>query len=410
MATPRTLQFCAFALLGSPLALAQDFTRLDLEGSTDNVVWSSGGVASFPGSTLYFRLRASKIGPAPVSGFASLSFQPIIESPPGQSLAYSIVPLTNGSVGSVNNTGVPANLGRMNPFAVPSMSAASAPGTLTSSIGTWNNRAILRYSGSRNTSPTTNLAWGVQAAQLPPNASGTNFNGQTSVVLFKFAAAFSASALGFYWIDVPHALTAPAEAPAARWYTAGSGGGSPRPFLIDPAEIRPFFVYIGGNPCTGGGGAFTRNPLPISTVPGRRAAFEAPALVCVTATYRWHKDGLPLSNSPRIQGATTNRLLIDPVTLGDAGNYSCHAMFETLARETLPATLSVRCPADLDNGSAQGITDHAVTIDDLLYFLAHFEQGTSPADIDDGSSMALPDGAVTIDDLLYFLTRFERGC
>jgi hypothetical protein len=58
----------------------------------------------------------------------------------------------------------------------------------------------------------------------------------------------------------------------------------------------------------------------------------------------------------------------------------------------------------LDNG------DGAVTIDDLLYFLAQFEAGGVNADIDNGTGTGTTDGAVTIDDLLYFLVRFEAGC
>ncbi len=36
--------------------------------------------------------------------------------------------------------------------------------------------------------------------------------------------------------------------------------------------------------------------------------------------------------------------------------------------------------------------------------------GTCPADLDDGSGEGLPDGGVTIDDLLHFLMRYEGGC
>lgn len=57
-----------------------------------------------------------------------------------------------------------------------------------------------------------------------------------------------------------------------------------------------------------------------------------------------------------------------------------------------------------------GEPDGAVTIDDLLYFLAIYEAGTTAADVDDGSSTGTPDGAVTIDDLLYLLARYEAGC
>ncbi len=68
------------------------------------------------------------------------------------------------------------------------------------------------------------------------------------------------------------------------------------------------------------------------------------------------------------------------------------------------------CAADLDDGSGTGHCDGGVTVEDLLYFLDQFEQGTLVADLDDGSSTGLPDGGVTIDDLLYFLVRFVAGC
>lgn len=69
------------------------------------------------------------------------------------------------------------------------------------------------------------------------------------------------------------------------------------------------------------------------------------------------------------------------------------------------------CPADLDDGSGTGTGDGAITIDDLLYFLIAFENGTEGADLDnDGQDPGQPDGAVTIDDLLFFLVHFEAGC
>jgi len=70
----------------------------------------------------------------------------------------------------------------------------------------------------------------------------------------------------------------------------------------------------------------------------------------------------------------------------------------------------VPCPADCDDGAGQGHTDGAVTIDDLLYYLAMWESGDLEADIDNGESGAVVDNAVTIDDLLFFLVRFEAGC
>ncbi len=68
------------------------------------------------------------------------------------------------------------------------------------------------------------------------------------------------------------------------------------------------------------------------------------------------------------------------------------------------------CPADLDDGSGTGTPDDAVTIDDLLYYLAMWEAGDQDADIDNGEGGAVTDEAVTIEDLLFFLVRFEAGC
>ncbi len=79
-------------------------------------------------------------------------------------------------------------------------------------------------------------------------------------------------------------------------------------------------------------------------------------------------------------------------------------------RLTLSMTAVPQCPGDLDDGSAQGAPDGAVTIDDLLYFLTQYHDGGARADVDDGNASGLPDGAVTIDDLLFLLGRYEAGC
>lgn len=70
----------------------------------------------------------------------------------------------------------------------------------------------------------------------------------------------------------------------------------------------------------------------------------------------------------------------------------------------------VPCPADCDDGTGEGHTDGAVTIDDLLFYLTMWEAGDLDADVDNGQGGAVTDNAVTIDDLLFFLLRFEAGC
>ena len=95
---------------------------------------------------------------------------------------------------------------------------------------------------------------------------------------------------------------------------------------------------------------------------------------------------------------------------------------DALGREPVPLTTGsdpfgvafvrhdIGCPADLDDGSFTGTRDGAVDFNDLLYFLAAYENGDAAVDLDDGSATGHHDGAVTIDDLLYFLLLFEQGC
>lgn len=68
------------------------------------------------------------------------------------------------------------------------------------------------------------------------------------------------------------------------------------------------------------------------------------------------------------------------------------------------------CIADVANTFGVGVPDGAVTVDDLLVYLADFEDGIFTADLDNGTGTATRDGAVTIDDLLFFLAHFEAGC
>jgi hypothetical protein len=74
------------------------------------------------------------------------------------------------------------------------------------------------------------------------------------------------------------------------------------------------------------------------------------------------------------------------------------------------ASIDEPCPADLDDGSFTGTPDDAVDINDLLYFISQFADGTAEADLDDGTFTGTPDAGVTIEDLLYFLRHFEGGC
>lgn len=68
------------------------------------------------------------------------------------------------------------------------------------------------------------------------------------------------------------------------------------------------------------------------------------------------------------------------------------------------------CRGDLDDGSGLGVPDGAITIDDLLYMIAHYEGGDPLVDLDDGTMSGTPDGGVDINDLLFFIDHYESGC
>jgi hypothetical protein len=198
--------------------------------------------------------------------------------------------------------------------------------------------------------------------------------------------------------------------PVARWYTSNSGSGLPRSFLVDPADIHPVTVWVGGNPCgSGSTGGPTRAPKDMIVRAGRRACFELEVVDCGITGYQWSHEGVPLSNGARIQGTNTKRLVINDVSGGDAGMYTVVTQFPGGA-QSFSASLVVGCRGDLDNGSGTGVPDQAVDINDLLYFLVEFENGAFAADLDDGQGLGVSDAAVDVNDLLYFLVRFERGC
>ncbi len=93
----------------------------------------------------------------------------------------------------------------------------------------------------------------------------------------------------------------------------------------------------------------------------------------------------------------------DPITIRVAGKTPADFGAGVL-------TISVLCPADLDDGTASGTPDDGVDINDLLYFLGAFEAGSEAADLDDVTGTGTPDFGVDINDLLFFLIHFEAGC
>lgn len=170
-------------------------TRITFEASADPpsaTSWTSD-LAVAPGATVYVRMRVRLEGWTAL-GLAGLTAQPTLTNWKGvdDRLAFTF-PGLDGAGAPTTETAyegrhVPAgpqgNTGRMFPWGASPQGVASASGLLTSFVDGGNT---LRFAGSKNTTATTNLAWGVSTAQLTTQLGGTNFEGGLDVVVFRYS-------------------------------------------------------------------------------------------------------------------------------------------------------------------------------------------------------------------------------
>ena len=79
---------------------------------------------------------------------------------------------------------------------------------------------------------------------------------------------------------------------------------------------------------------------------------------------------------PQSQRTPHQQRSVDPVAGADAGSYDCVITNPCGTTTSNAATLTVGpCPSDLDDGSGTGTPDGGVDINDLLFFLTHYEAG-----------------------------------
>lgn len=154
---------------------------------------------------------------------------------------------------------------------------------------------------------------------------------------------------------------------------------------------------------------------PIGVTACRRSRVELSVLAEGANFYQWMRGDTPVVDGGPFSGANGPTLVIDgsitPLSEALTGGYRCIVSNDCGDSISIAANVTVfGCAADLDDGSGGGACDGAVTIDDLVFFLGAFEQGSIAGDLDDGSGEGEPDGAVTIEDLVFMLVRFEEGC
>lgn len=245
---------------GSAISVASAATsQVYNEFSTDGgSTWSDSAFAS-PGSTVHVRIRVALDG-ATALGLAGLTMQPVLQGW-RPDLGDTVVPFTYPGLNMTatsSSYGTPVsetsytgrnvmdsgtNTGRMFPFGSAGQTAASSSGLLTSFNDAGN---VLRFAGSKNTTATTNTAWGVGIAQLPqtsilPNyAAGAFFNSSLDVVVFRYAVTLSSD-------TTPRSLLATVPAGyisgnKAAWYTQANGAAATNLETI----VNDSSVFAGG--------------------------------------------------------------------------------------------------------------------------------------------------------------------
>lgn len=361
-------------ILASATSLAQT-TNLTFEASADGGNTWVNHAFTTPNTVVDVRLRVSLVG-ATALGLSGLTCQPTLSG--WNSTNQSVVPFTFPGLDNSGNATTetsyegrhiayaPGRSGRVFPFGSASMSSTSAMGLLTSFN---DGGGVLRFAGSRATTATTNPAWGVVSTQLPPSLGGTNFVGSSSVVVFVYRVN-----VGPVTSELMTGLVNVSQNRAV-WYLNTSGSqtlnatiGTTTNAIISVAPCPSIFVQPHATSVCAVAPGVGRTTATFTT------ATSTPGAV----TYQWRRNTVPLVDSPgHIYGATSRSLAIVNAVNGDAGSYDCVLSGACGSNTTQAATLTVNscCPVDLDNGSRTGTGDLGVDINDLLYFLEHFEGG-----------------------------------
>ncbi len=133
----------------------------------------------------------------------------------------------------------------------------------------------------------------------------------------------------------------------APWPAAADGGGASlerKPGSVFGNDADSWIAALpspGRNPVTGNIPSITAQPASQTVIAGTRVVFNAKAAAGPSALYQWRRNGL------NVPAATNAQLILDPVELNDAGQYSLVVVNENGSIESSPATLKVLRPATI---------------------------------------------------------------
>lgn len=171
----------ALACAACSVCSAQN-TQVLFEASRDAGLTWAERVNALPGDDMLVqvRIRLINVSATLVSGLGGITFQPRLTN---WNPAFDTRLPFSTPDGSAVPRAQPDALGRIAPFASSGMGTTSQCGLLTSFVDAGNT---LRFAGANAVTSTTNLAWGVSSAQVPPSIGGTNFRSETDIAIFRY--------------------------------------------------------------------------------------------------------------------------------------------------------------------------------------------------------------------------------
>jgi hypothetical protein len=146
----------------------------------------------------------------------------------------------------------------------------------------------------------------------------------------------------------------------------------------------------------------SQQPSSTSAAAGQSAQFTVHA--AGVSTYRWRKNGTPLSDGGKIAGSGTGVLTINQLAAGDAGAYSVEVSngCGSLVSEEAVLTVGSVCYANCDGSIVQPI----LNVNDFVCFLGKYAAQDPYANCD--GSTAPP--VLNVNDFICFQTRYAAGC
>jgi hypothetical protein len=135
--------------------------------------------------------------------------------------------------------------------------------------------------------------------------------------------------------------------------------------------------------------AIVLQPVSVAVTEGATVSFVVGATGSPAPAYRWHKDGVPLSDGGNVSGAATATLSLASVSLADAGIYTLTAGNVAGTATSSGAVLTVSTAATTQKGGGKGANKTSGS-------------GSTDTTSGDGSpgstSTASPDGLETFED------------